>query len=183
MGSSNSSIDGELTQKILDSKVKDIDILNMKIDVYQLVILEEMQNPILMRDIISNFEKNFNNYLRTMTINLNQYMNNENYVKIDNNNNNAHIINIIFDFETKKVNVVAPKNFNLKNIYMISLNKLDEGDREPFTDINNLLFTFNANDISSNFYNNRELNTLNIHDQGVIEVIRKNNVTIFNADK
>ena len=57
MGSSNSSIDGELTQKILDSKVKDIDILNMKIDVYQLVILEEMQNPILMRDIISNFEK------------------------------------------------------------------------------------------------------------------------------
>ena len=99
MGSSNSSIDGELTQKILDSKVKDIDILNMKIDVYQLVILEEMQNPILMRDIISNFEKNFNNYLRTMTINLNQYMNNENYVKIDNNNNNAHIINIIFDFE------------------------------------------------------------------------------------
>ena len=97
MGSSNSSIDGELTQKILDSKVKDIDILNMKIDVYQLVILEEMQNPILMRDIISNFEKNFNNYLRMMTINLNQYMNNENYVKVD--NNNAHIINIIFDFE------------------------------------------------------------------------------------
>ena len=181
MGSSNSSIDGQLTQKILDSKVQDIDILNMKIDVYQLVILEEMQNPILMRDIISNFEKNFNNYLRMMTINLNQYMNNENYVKVD--NNNAHIINIIFDFETKKVNVVTPKNFNLKNIYMISLNKLDEGDREPFADINNLLFTFNANDISSNFYNNRELNTLNIHDQGVIEVIRKNNVTIFNADK
>ena len=179
MGSSNSSIDGELTQKILDSKVKDIDILNMKIDVYQLVILEEMQNPILMRDIISNFEKNFNNYLRTMTINLNQYMNNENYAKID-NNNNAHIINIIFDFETKKVNVVAPKNFNLKNIYMISLNKIDKQDREPFSDINNLLFKFNANDISSNFYNNLELNTLNIPDKGVIEVIRKN---IFNADK
>ena len=179
MGSSNSSIDGELTQKILDSKVKDIDILNMKIDVYQLVILEEMQNPILMRDIISNFEKNFNNYLRTMTINLNQYMNNENYAKID-NNNNAHIINIIFDFESKKVNVVAPKNFNLKNIYMISLNKIDKQDREPFSDINNLLFKFNANDISSNFYNNLELNTLNIPDKGVIEVIRKN---IFNADK
>ncbi len=166
MGNKN-SIDGRLTQEILDSKVKDMDILNMKIDVYQLVILEEMQNPILMRDIISNFEKNFNNYLRKMTINLNQYMNNENYVKID-NNNNAHIINIIFDFETKKVNVVTPKNFNLKNIYMISLNKLDEGDREPFADINNLLFTFNANDISSNFYNNRELNTLNIPDKGVI---------------
>ena len=180
MGSSNSSIDGELTQKILDSKVKDIDILNMKIDVYQLVILEEMQNPILMRDIISNFEKNFNNYLRMMTINLNQYMNNENYVKVD---NNAHIINIIFDFESKKVNVVAPKNFNLKNIYMISLNKIDKQDREPFSDINNLLFKFNANDISSNFYNNLELNTLNIPDKGVIEVIRKNNVTIFNADK
>ena len=179
MGSSNSSIDGQLTQKVLDSKVKDIDILNMKIDVYQLVILEEMQNPILMRDIISNFEKNFNNYLRTMTINLNQYMNNENYAKID-NNNNAHIINIIFDFESKKVNVVAPKNFNLKNIYMISLNKIDKQDREPFSDINNLLFKFNANDISSNFYNNLELNTLNIPDKGVIEVIRKN---IFNADK
>ena len=178
MGSSNSSIDGQLTQKVLDSKVKDIDILNMKIDVYQLVILEEMQNPILMRDIISNFEKNFNNYLRTMTINLNQYMNNENYVKVD--NNNAHIINVIFDYASKKINVVTPKNFNLKNIYMISLNKLDEGDREPFADINNLLFTFNANNISSNFYNNLELNTLNIHDQGVIEVIRKN---IFNADK
>ena len=179
MGSSNSSIDGQLTQKVLDSKVKDIDILNMKIDVYQLVILEEMQNPTLMRDIISNFEKNFNNYLRTMTINLNQYMNNENYAKID-NNNNAHIINIIFDFESKKVNVVAPKNFNLKNIYMISLNKIDKQDREPFSDINNLLFKFNANDISSNFYNNLELNTLNIPDKGVIEVIRKN---IFNADK
>ena len=177
MGSSNSSIDGQLTQKVLDSKVKDIDILNMKIDVYQLVILEEMQNPILMRDIISNFEKNFNNYLRMMTINLNQYMNNENYVKVD---NNAHIINIIFDFESKKVNVVAPKNFNLKNIYMISLNKIDKQDREPFSDINNLLFKFNANDISSNFYNNLELNTLNIPDKGVIEVIRKN---IFNADK
>ena len=175
MGNKN-SIDGRLTQEILDSKVKDMDILNMKIDVYQLVILEELQNPLLMQNIFNNFENNFNNYMRMMSFNLNKAMNNKDYVKID-NNYNAHIINVVFDYASKKINVVAPKNFNLKNIYLLSLNKLDESYKEPYIDINKLLFQFNANDITNNFINNLELNSLNVPDGGVIEVIKKNDVT------
>ena len=173
MGNKHSSndIDGRITQQILEAKMKDIDILTLQINVYQLVILEELQNGKILENIADNYEYKYNNFMEMMSKNLNETMNNNNYVKFE---CHVKLINIVFDYETKKVNVITPTNFNLKNIYLTSLNKLDEIDRESFSDINNLNFQHNTKDISNNFINNYRLEGLNISDKEVIVVLRKN---------
>ena len=138
MGNKHSSndIDGRITQQILEAKMKDIDILTLQINVYQLVILEELQNGKILENIADNYEYKYNNFMEMMSKNLNETMNNNNYAKFE---GHVKLINIVFDYETKKVNVITPTNFNLKNIYLTSLNKLDEIDRESFSDINFLI--------------------------------------------
>ena len=180
MGNKHSSndIDGKITQQILEAKMKDIDILTLQINVYQLVILEELQNGKILENIADNYEYKYNNFMEMMSKNLNETMNNNNYVKFE---SHVKLINIVFDYETKKVNVITPTNFNLKNIYLTSLNKLDEIDKESFSDINNLNFQHNTKDISNNFINNYRLDGLNISDKEVIVVLRKNNMSRNNS--
>lgn len=180
MGNKHSSndIDGRITQQILEAKMKDIDILTLQINVYQLVILEELQNGKILENIADNYEYKYNNFMEMMSKNLNETMNNNNYVKFE---CHVKLINIVFDYETKKVNVITPTNFNLKNIYLTSLNKLDEIDKESFSDINNLNFQHNTKDISNNFINNYRLDGLNISDKEVIVVLRKNNMSRNNS--
>ena len=76
---------------------------------------------------------------------------------------------------------MTPTDFRLKNIYAVSLNKLN--DKEPYVDIDNMLFKFNADDITTHFINNHEISVLHIPDQAVIEIIRKNNVTINSSTR
>ena len=180
MGNKHSSndIDGKITQQILEAKMKDIDILTLQINVYQLVILEELQNGKILENIADNYEYKYNNFMEMMSKNLNETMNNNTYVKFE---GHVKLINIVFDYETKKVNVITPTNFNLKNIYLTSLNKLDEIDKESFSDINNLNFQHNTKDISNNFINNYRLDGLNISDKEVIVVLRKNNMSRNNS--
>ena len=180
MGNKHSSndIDGRITQQILEAKMKDIDILTLQINVYQLVILEELQNGKILENIADNYEYKYNNFMEMMSKNLNETMNNNNYVKFE---GHVKLINIVFDYETKKVNVITPTNFNLKNIYLTSLNKLDEIDKESFSDINNLNFQHNTKHISNNFINNYRLDGLNISDKEVIVVLRKNNMSRNNS--
>ena len=45
---SNHAVDGKVMQRLLDEKSKEVDRLTVKNDIYQLVILEEMQNPTLL---------------------------------------------------------------------------------------------------------------------------------------
>ena len=45
---SNHAVDGKVMQGLLDEKSKEVDRLTVKNDIYQLVILEEMQNPTLL---------------------------------------------------------------------------------------------------------------------------------------
>ena len=165
--------DGVIVQKILDEKMKDIDGLNLKIDAYQLIILEEMQNPTSAPNIMTIFENKYNIYMNNLIVNLNESMNNKKYLS---KTNNASIINIIFDYDSQKVNVVTPTDFKLKNIYKISLEKLN--NREPYIDINNLVFRFNSNDISNYFINNNELYNISLPDKGVISVMVKNNLYV-----
>ena len=47
MGSKH-AVDGNVIQGLLDEKSKEVDRLTVKNDIYQLVILEEMQNPTLL---------------------------------------------------------------------------------------------------------------------------------------
>ena len=84
----------------------------------------------------------------------------------------VNIINIIFNSGTQKVNIVTSTEFKLKNKYKTSLEKFD--NKEPYFDINDLLFKYNATDISNYFINNNDLKSVSIPDQGVINVIKKN---------
>ena len=54
MGASN-NVPGEVIQKLLTDKSKQIDELELQISVYQRVMLEEMQNPTIMPNITNNF--------------------------------------------------------------------------------------------------------------------------------
>ena len=170
---SNHAVDGKVMQGLLDEKSKEVDRLTVKNDIYQLVILEEMQNPTLLSGMVGKFENRYNNYANVMITKFNNQMGNNNYLEAG---NHVGIINIIFHFESQRVNVVTPTDFRLKNIYAVSLNKLN--DKEPYVDIDNMLFKFNADDITTHFINNHEISVLHIPDQAVIEIIRKNNVTI-----
>lgn len=171
MGNKNSA--GQETQKMLEQQYKEVDYLNAKVNALQMIILEEMQNPNLMPNLLNNFSNKYREYLNKSISKLND--SNKSYLDPV---NHVNIINIVFDFETHKVNVVSPTDFNLKNIYVIALNKLN--DKTPYSDIKKLLFRYNAQDISNLFdeFRNSQLKEANIPDQGVIEVIRKNNVTI-----
>ena len=88
--------------------------------------------------------------------------------------NYVNIINIIFNYETQKVNVVTSTEFRLKNIYKTSLEKLD--NKESSIDINNLLFKDNTTDISNYFINNNDLKSISIPNQEIINVLKKNNI-------
>ena len=167
--------DGVDVQKILDEKMKEIDGLTLKIDAYQLIMLEEMQNSTGAPNIMTIFEDRYNIYMNNLIVDLNESLNNQKYIsKI----NKVSIINIIFDYDSEKINVVTPTDFKLRNIYKVSLEKLV--NREPYIDINNLVFKYNSNDISNHFINNNELNAISILDKGVIVVMRKNNLNINN---
>ena len=166
--------DGVVVQKILDEKMKEIDGLTLKIDAYQLIMLEEMQNSTGAPNIMTIFEDRYNIYMNNLIVEFNESLNNQKYIsKI----NNVSIINIIFDYDSEKINVVTPTDFKLRNIYKVSLEKLV--NREPYIDINNLVFKYNSNDISNHFINNNELNAISILDKGVIVVMRKN--TLHNS--
>ena len=62
--------DGVIVQKILDEKMKDIDGLNLKIDAYQLIILEEMQNSTSAPNIMTIFENKYNIYMNNLIVDL-----------------------------------------------------------------------------------------------------------------
>ena len=160
--------DGVVVQKILDEKMKELDELSLKVDAYQLIFLEEM-NTIYASNIRPIFENKYNIYMNKMIVDFNNNMNNNQYMTKE---NDASIINIIFNYDTHKVNVVTSTEFRLKNIYRISLEKLD--NKEPYIDINNLLFKYNATDISNYFINNNYLKSISIPDKGVIHVLKKN---------
>ena len=55
-----------------------------------------------MENIADNYEYKYNNFMEMMSKNLNETMNNNNYVKFE---GHVKLINIVFDYETKKVNV------------------------------------------------------------------------------
>ena len=168
------SIPGEEIQKLLDNSAKKIDELNLQIDIYQRIMLEEMQNPTIMPKLTNNFEDRYSTYSTSMQTEFNKKMNNKDYLTFK--DEQVKIINIIFDFGFSKINVVTPTNFKLNVIYETALNKLEEPD--DFKDINEIHFTFNSEDISIHFVKNHLLNSLNIFDKGVISVIKKNNVTV-----
>ena len=171
MGNS-SKVSGEVMQKLLDEKSKEVDRLNLKIDIYQRLMLDQLQDPSVMGNIISNFTNRYNKFSKDMTINFNNTMNNPEYISQE---NRVSIINIIFRFDSEKINVVAPTNFKLKNIFNTAIMKLN--DNRNYTDIYNLMFSHNAEDKTKYFYNNDELNQLKtIKDQDIIDVILKNNV-------
>ena len=113
MGNS-SKVSGEVMQKLLDEKSKEVDRLNLKIDIYQRLMLDQLQDPSVMGNIISNFTNRYNNFSKDMTIDFNNTMNNPEYISQE---NRVSIINIIFRFDSEKINVVAPTNFKLKNIF------------------------------------------------------------------
>ena len=50
-------------------------------------------------------------------------------------------------------------------------------NKEPYIDINNLLFKYNANDISNYFINNNELKCIPLPDKAVVNVLKKNILT------
>ena len=170
----NNDVSGEEIQQILDDKVKQIDELNLKLEIYQRVMLEEMQNPTIMPQIVNNFENRYSCYSTSMKIDFNTKMNNKNYITFE--DEQAKIINIVFDFGISKINVVAPLNFKLNVIYETALNKLEEPDN--FKEINEMHFSYNSEDISNHFYKKHLLDSIKIRDKGVISVIRMNNVTI-----
>ena len=178
MGNSN-AVSGEEMQQILDDKVKQIDELSLKIEIYQRIMLEEMQNPTIMPQIVSNFENRYSCYSTSMKTDFNTKMNNKNYITFG--DEQAKIINIIFDFGISKINVVTPLNFNLNIIYETALNKLEDPDN--FKEINEMHFSFNSEDISNHFYNHHLLDSIKIIDKGVISVIRMNNLTINSKTK
>ena len=178
MGASN-DVPGEVIQKLLTDKSKQIDELELQISVYERVMLEEMQNPTIMPNITNNFANRYSTYSTLMKTEFNTKMNNENYISFD--KTQIRIINIIFDFENCKINVVTPTNFKLKVIFETAVNKLSNQD--DYKDIKQMHFTYNSEDVSNNFYDNNTLDSIKIADQGVISVIKTNNVTISNTSK
>ena len=92
--------------------MKDIDILTLQINVYQLVILEELQNGKILENIADNYEYKYNNFMEMMSKNLNETMNNNNYV-----GSSLFIVNLDFSysnnansFEGKLIRELEMKN-------------------------------------------------------------------------
>ena len=174
MGASNNNLSGEEIQKLLDDHVKKIDELNLQIEIYQRIMLEEMQNPTIMPQIINNFEDRYTSYSTSMKTDFNTKMNNKDYITFK--DEQVRIINIIFDFGNTKINVVTPTNFKLNVIYETALNKLEEPDN--FKDINEIHFSYNSDDISNHFVKKQTPSSFNFIDKGVISVVKKNNLTV-----
>ena len=71
MGTSN-FIPGEVIQKMLEDNAKMIDELNLQIEIYQRIMLDQMQNPTIMPDIINNFENRYSSYSTSMKTEFNK---------------------------------------------------------------------------------------------------------------
>ena len=68
------SIPGEEIQKLLDNSAKKIDELNLQIDIYQRIMLEEMQNPTIMPKLTNNFEDRYSTYSTSMQTEFNFFI-------------------------------------------------------------------------------------------------------------
>ena len=171
MGNSEQKQIDKEVQKLLEANGKQIDQLTLERDTLQTIILEEMQNPQNFTNIHNTFQEKYSTLKNSLKDNLNKSVYNSNYFE----KYQVIIINILFIFESERINVVTPTDFNLKNVYSIALIKLT--NKENYVDINSLIFNYNSNNISKFFINNNEVRDLKIADKGVITILKKTNLT------
>ena len=171
MGNSEQKQIDETMQKLLEANGKQIDQLTLERDTLQTIILEEMQNPQNFTNIHNTFQEKYSTLKNSLKDNLNKSVYNSNYFE----KYQVFIINILFIFDSERINVVTPTDFNLKNVYSIALEKLS--NKENYVDINSLIFEYNSNNISKFFINNNEVRALKIADKGVITILKKTNLT------
>ena len=170
MGNSEQKQIDEEVQKLLEANGKQIDQLTLERDTLQTIILEEMQNPQNFTNIHNTFQEKYSTLKNSLKDNLNKSVYNSNYFE----KYQVIIINILFIFDSERINVVTPTDFNLKNVYSIALEKLS--NKENYDDINSLIFNYNSNNISKFFINNNEVRDLKIADKGVITILKKTNL-------
>ena len=171
MGNSEQKQIDKEVQKLLEANGKQIDQLTLERDTLQTIILEELQNPQNFTNIHNTFQEKYSTLKNSLKDNLNKSVYNSNYFE----KYQVIIINILFIFESERINVVTPTDFNLKNVYSIALEKLT--NKENYVDINSLIFNYNSNNISKFFINNNEVRDLKIADKGVITILKKTNLT------
>ena len=170
MGNSEQKQIDEEVQKLLEANGKQIDQLTLERDTLQTIILEEMQNPQNFTNIHNTFQEKYSTLKNSLKDNLNKSVYNSNYFE----KYQVIIINILFIFDSERINVVTPTDFNLKNVYSIALEKLT--NKENYVDINSLIFNYNSNNISKFFINNNEVRDLKIADKGAITILKKTNL-------
>ena len=170
MGNSEQKQINEAMHKLLEANGKQIDELTLERDTLQTIILEEMQNPQNFTNIHNTFQQKYTTLKNSLKDNFNKTVNNFNYFE----KYQVFIINILFIFDSERINVVTPTDFNLKNVYSIALEKLS--NKENYDDINSLIFNYNSNNISKFFINNNEVRDLKIADKGVITILKKTNL-------
>ena len=171
MGNSEQKQIDETMQKLLEANGKQIDELTLERDTLQTIILEELQNPQNFTNIHNTFQEKYSTLKNSLKDNLNKSVYNSNYFE----KYQVFIINILFIFDSERINVVTPTDFNLKNVYSIALEKLS--NKENYVDINSLIFEYNSNNISKFFINNNEVRDLKLADKGVITILKKTNLT------
>ena len=171
MGNSEQKQIDKEVQKLLEANGKQIDQLTLERDTLQTIILEEMQNPQNFTNIHNTFQEKYSTLKNSLKDNLNKSVYNSNYFE----KYQVIIINILFIFDSERINVVTPTDFNLKNVYSIALEKLT--NKENYVDINSLIFNYNSNNISTFFINNNEVRDLKIADKGAITILKKTNLT------
>ena len=172
MGNSEQKQIDKEVQKLLEANGKQIDQLTLERDTLQTIILEELQNPQNFTNIHNTFQEKYSTLKNSLKDNLNKSVYNSNYFE----KYQVIIINILFIFDSeKKINVVTPTDFKLKNVYSIALEKLS--NKENYVDINSLIFEYNSNNISKFFINNNEVRDLKLADKGVITILKKTNLT------
>ena len=171
MGNSEQKQINEAMHKLLEANGKQIDELTLERDTLQTIILEEMQNPQNFTNIHNTFQEKYSTLKNSLKDNLNKSVYNSNYFE----KYQVIIINILFIFDSERINVVTPTDFNLKNVYSIALEKLS--NKENYVDINSLSFEYNSNNISKFFINNNEVRDLKIADKGAITILKKTNLT------
>ena len=170
MGNSEQKQIDEEVQKLLEANGKQIDQLTLERDTLQTIILEEMQNPQNFTNIHNTFQEKYSTLKNSLKDNLNKSVYNSNYFE----KYQVIIINILFIFDSERINEVTPTDFNLKNVYSIALEKLS--NKKNYVDINSLIFNYNSNNISNFFINNNEVRDLKIADKGVITILKKTNL-------
>ena len=171
MGNSEQKQIDKEVQKLLEANGKQIDQLTLERDTLQTIILEELQNPQNFTNIHNTFQEKYSTLKNSLKDNLNKSVYNSNYFE----KYQVIIINILFIFDSERINVVTPTDFNLKNVYSIALEKLS--NKENYDDINSLIFNYNSNNISKFFINNNEVRDLKIADKGAITILKKTNLT------